>query len=217
MIHVAKWVPGTLISARQEIPMFQARLIITLFLTVAFLPATLAAQDRDSGEYVILSAQYGTPNHHVDVTKRLKEIARQDRVFRIDNDTFGVDPDRGRVKSLRIFARGPDGQERVFEYPEYGTVDGSLFRAWGRGDWGNGEWKGGWEGHGYQPHLQPEMTAAIQHLREAQQNLQAATADKGGHRVTALQLIDQAIGEVEAGIQYDNTHESREERDRDRH
>ena len=61
------------------------------------------------------------------------------------------------------------------------------------------------------------MTAAIQHLREAQQSLQAATADKGGHRLNALQLIDQAIAEVQAGIQYDDTHRTPGERDRDRY
>ena len=190
--------------------MFQPRLIVAFLLTLAFLPATLAAQDE--GAYLILNAQYGTAEHHVDVTQRLKEIARQDRLFRMGNSTFGIDPDHGRVKVLRIYARGPDGQERVFEFREGSTVDGSQFRGWGRGDWGNERWNGGWEGHrrGYEP--QPEMNAAIQHLREAQQSLQAATADKGSHRVNALQLIDQAIAEVQAGIQYDNTHRSPGER-----
>ena len=32
------------------------------------------------------------------------------------NSTFGVDPDRGHVKSLRIYTRGPNGQNRTFEY-----------------------------------------------------------------------------------------------------
>ena len=194
--------------------MFQPRLIIALVLTLAFLPATLAAED--AGAYVILNAQYGTADHHVDVTQRLKEIARQDRPFRVGHNTFGVDPDHGRVKTLRIYARGPDRQERVFEFRDGNTVDGAEFRGWGRGDWGNEQWNGEWEGHrrGYEP--QPEMDAAIQHLREAQQNLQAATADKGGHRVNALQLIDQAIAEVQAGIQYDNTHYSPGE-ERERH
>ena len=50
------------------------------------------------------------------------------------------------------------------------------------------------------------MTAAIQYLRQAQQSLESASADKGGHRIAALQLINQAVGEVQAGIQYDNTH-----------
>jgi hypothetical protein len=185
-----------------------------VLLAIAFLPTILAAQDE--GAYLILNAQYGTAEHHVDVTNQLKQIARQDRLFRMGNSTFGIDPDHGRVKTLRIFTRGPDGQERVFEFREGSTVDGSQFRGWGRGDWGNEEWNGGWEGHRGRYEPQPEMTATLQHLREAQQSLQAASADKGGHRVMALQLIDQAIAEVQAGIQYDNTHNSRGERERER-
>jgi hypothetical protein len=164
--------------------------------------------NRDSGQYVILSAQYGTSRRHVDVTNRLKELARQDRSFRMGNSTFGIDPDKGEDKTLRIYARGPNGQERMFEYREGSTVDGSQFRSWGGGDWGNGGWSGNWEGGGrggnYEP--QPEMTAAIQHLREAQRNLQMATHDKGGHRENAIRMIDQALAEVQAGIQYDNRH-----------
>ena len=100
--------------------MFRIRLVIGLLLAVAFLPGTLAAQlsSNDSGQYVILSAQYGTARRHVDVTNRLKELARQDRVFRMGNSTFGVDPDQGQDKTLRIYARGPNGQERMFEYRE---------------------------------------------------------------------------------------------------
>jgi len=190
--------------------MFRMRLVIGLLLAVASLPEMLAAQlsSNDYGQYVILNAQYGTPRRHVDVTNRLKELARQDRMFRMGNSTFGVDPDQGQDKTLRIYARGPNGQERMFEYREGSTVDGSEFRSWGGGDWGNGGWSGNWEGGGrgrnYEP--QPEMTAAIQHLREAQRNLQLATHDKGGHRENAIRIIEQAIGEVEMGIQYDNTH-----------
>lgn len=161
--------------------------------------------DRDSGQYVILSAQYGTARHHVDVTNRLKELARQDRTFRMGNSSFGVDPDRGQDKTLRIYARGPNGQERMFEYREGSTIDGSQFRSWGNGEWGNGGWSGRWEGGGGRE-PQPEMTAAMQNLREAQRNLESASRDKGGHRVKALEHIRQAIAEVEAGIRYDNTH-----------
>jgi hypothetical protein len=103
----------------------------------------------------------------------------------------------------------------MFEYREGSTVDGSQFRSWGSGEWGNGGWSGDWEGgYGGGYEAQPEMTAAIQHLREAQKNLESASHDKGGHRVKALQLIQQAIAEVEAGIQYDNTHREGEERER---
>ena len=105
--------------------------------------------DDDSGQYVILHAEYGTERHHVDVTDRLRQLAQSDRTFRMGNSTFGVDPDHGRVKTLRIYARGADGREQMFEYREGSTVDGSQFRGWGRGDWGRGGWSGNWGGGGY--------------------------------------------------------------------
>ena len=66
----------------------------------------------DSGSYAILHAEYGTERNHVDVTDRLRELARADRSFRMGNSTFGVDPDPGNIKFLRIYARGMDGRER---------------------------------------------------------------------------------------------------------
>jgi hypothetical protein len=62
----------------------------------------------------------------------------------------------------------------------------------------------------YQP--QPHMQAALQHLREAAEELQRADKDKGGHRVQALNLTQQAINHVQAGIQYDNTHRTKGEK-----
>jgi hypothetical protein len=47
---------------------------------------------------------------------------------------------------------------------------------------------------------QPHMTNALHALQNAQAQLQEASADKGGHRVTAIRLINEAIGEVQAGI-----------------
>ena len=58
------------------------------------------------------------------------------------------------------------------------------------------------------PENQPEMNSALEHLREAKRALESASHDKGGHRVKALSLVDQAIAQVEQGIQYDNTHPS---------
>lgn len=102
---------------------------------------------RDDGEYLILSARYGTFEHNVDVTDRLKELASKDREFRMGNRSFGIDPHPNRVKTLRIYARGPGGEVRTFEYREGSSVDGSLFRGWGRGNWGKrSEYKDGW-GH----------------------------------------------------------------------
>jgi hypothetical protein len=166
-------------------------------------------RDRDSGQFLILSAQYGSERRHVDVTNRLKEMARGDRQFRLDFRTFGVDPDEGHAKSLRIFARDPNGRERMFEYRDGSIIDGAQFRGWGSGQWGgdNDRWSGNWNGgYGGGREPQPEMTAALQNLREAKRDLESASHDKGGHRVNALQHVQQAIAEVEAGIQYDNTH-----------
>lgn len=59
---------------------------------------------------------------------------------------------------------------------------------------------------------QPHMQAALQHLREAAEQLQKADHDKGGHRAKALNLTRQAITQVEAGIQYDNAHTTKGEK-----
>ena len=51
---------------------------------------------------------------------------------------------------------------------------------------------------------QGHMTAALATLKTAKNQLQAATADKGGHRAKAIDLVNQAITEVQAGIAFDN-------------
>ena len=53
---------------------------------------------------------------------------------------------------------------------------------------------------------QPHMDAALDKLRSARSNLEAATDDKGGHRVKALEHVNKAIDEVQKGIEYDRTH-----------
>ena len=47
---------------------------------------------------------------------------------------------------------------------------------------------------------QPRMRAALGYLQNAKAELQAAAADKGGHRLRAIELVNQAMGEVQAGI-----------------
>jgi hypothetical protein len=49
---------------------------------------------------------------------------------------------------------------------------------------------------------QPHMRNAMGDLQAAKSELQMAAGDKGGHRVNALDLVNQAIGEVGAGIAY---------------
>jgi hypothetical protein len=47
---------------------------------------------------------------------------------------------------------------------------------------------------------QPNMQAALNELNNAKRNLEAATADKGGHRAKAIDYVNEAISEVNAGI-----------------
>jgi Repeat of unknown function (DUF5648) len=55
---------------------------------------------------------------------------------------------------------------------------------------------------------EPHMAAALEHLRQAQEELEKATPNKGGHRESALQLTTKAQSEVEAGIEWYDTHVS---------
>jgi hypothetical protein len=55
-------------------------------------------------------------------------------------------------------------------------------------------------GIGYAVGQQPHMEAAIGFLQSARAELAQALANKGGHRVAAIGLIDQAIDQVRRGI-----------------
>lgn len=47
---------------------------------------------------------------------------------------------------------------------------------------------------------QPHMEAALENLYAARQQLNAASHDKAGHRVEAINLVNQAISETKEGI-----------------
>ena len=53
---------------------------------------------------------------------------------------------------------------------------------------------------------QPHMEAAHQLLKMAKEHLQLATTDKGGHRVKAIGLVNDAVEQVQKGINFDNAH-----------
>jgi hypothetical protein len=53
---------------------------------------------------------------------------------------------------------------------------------------------------------QPQMQAAKANLDDAMQSLRRASADKGGHRERAMDLVSKAITAVKNGIEYDRTH-----------
>lgn len=47
---------------------------------------------------------------------------------------------------------------------------------------------------------QPHMERALENLRQARSNLEAASTDKGGHRANAIGFVNKAIDEVKKGI-----------------
>lgn len=53
---------------------------------------------------------------------------------------------------------------------------------------------------------QPRMQAAVNALRLAERELEAADNDKGGHRAKAIIHTRRAIDEVEKGIRFDRRH-----------
>ena len=109
-----------------------------LLLALALLLSSTAWAQRDSGQYQIQHATYGTDQYSIDVTERLRQLASRDDRFKLTNELFGADPAPGQRKTLRIHARGPDGQTRVFDYRESSWVEGEQFTGWRGGRWGRG-------------------------------------------------------------------------------
>ena len=68
----------------------------------------------------IVRALYGTRGRYADVTEIVRRFAREGIRFEVSNETFGVDPYRGKGKHLRVTMVGHDGEE--FE------------RSWDEGD-----------------------------------------------------------------------------------
>ena len=62
------------------------RTLSFLILIAAFGVSALGQQ------YQIQRADYGIGRQRVDVTQRLRELARSNATFRMGNSTFGVDP-----------------------------------------------------------------------------------------------------------------------------
>jgi hypothetical protein len=53
---------------------------------------------------------------------------------------------------------------------------------------------------------QPNMQEAMGHLQQAKAALERAEHDKGGHREKALEHVNQAIHQVQVGIDFANKH-----------
>ncbi len=56
---------------------------------------------------------------------------------------------------------------------------------------------------------EPHMSAALGHLEQAQTELQRAAPNKGGHRERAMELVNQAIQQVQEGEAYYQQNEQR--------
>jgi len=54
--------------------------------------------------------------------------------------------------------------------------------------------------------FQPMMQGALNSLTTARAKLMNGTSDKGGHRLAAIALVDQAITQVQLAINWDDTH-----------
>jgi len=123
-------------SKRVQSSRFKPHKRLTRALTLAAFVLSFASA-ATAQQFQIIRAEYGYGDRWVDVTPRLRDLARDNTRFRVSNDVFGVDPIEGRVKSLRIYVRGPRGENRTFEFPERSTVDGSQFTGWREGNWGS--------------------------------------------------------------------------------
>jgi hypothetical protein len=64
----------------------------------------------------IIRALYGTRGRYVDVTPRVRQMARDHWSFTVSNQTFGVDPYEGQPKRLRItYQRGTKRYDEQYE------------------------------------------------------------------------------------------------------
>jgi hypothetical protein len=62
---------------------------------------------------------------------------------------------------------------------------------------------------------QPHMQAALDALKQAEQHLNEAKHDKGGHRAAALKATREAIKHVEMGMKAGDKHEDKKGGDHD--
>ncbi len=57
-----------------------------------------------------------------------------------------------------------------------------------------------------QPEPQPQMIAALTHLERAKGALEASTLDKGGHRLRAIELTEEAMGQIRHVLEDEKGH-----------
>jgi hypothetical protein len=111
-------------------------LIAIAILAIGATIFTVGAGAQEDG-WQILRADYGFRSQRTDVTDLLRDLLSRGGVngrLAVSNQTMGGDPAIGKDKSLRIFARNREGQEREFDYNEGGFVDARMFVSFRRDD-----------------------------------------------------------------------------------
>lgn len=122
---------------------------LVLLLAVTGLASARDHDGDDDGDYRVVRAWYGAGEQSMDVTRRLRELVRQDRRFQVSNEMLGGDPAPGQWKTLVIQATDRHGRMRNFEYREGNRIDGDRFTAWARPDGDDGGWHHGGRDEGY--------------------------------------------------------------------
>ena len=168
--------------------MARLRIPVLAAFFLAFASAATAQQ------FQIIRAEYGYGDRWVDVTPRLRELSRENERFRVSNEIFGVDPVEGRVKSLRIYVRGARGENRTFEFPERGTVDGSQFTGWREGNWD--AIGGGFPGGGQYQIVRAEYGAGNRRVDVTRRLRELARADRTFRAGNDALEVDPAPGRV---------------------
>jgi len=98
--------------------MSNIRLVITLLLAVTLLPADAGGPTLLQRLRAVRYSQRSIRHcrHHVDVTNRLKELARQDRTFRMGTARSAFDPDRDRTRPPHLCPRAECAGTACFEF-----------------------------------------------------------------------------------------------------
>src|SRR5437660_412300 len=110
--------------------------VVILAIGAGIFSAVLVAQEEG---WQIVRADYGFKNQRNDVTDILKDLVGRGGVngrVAVTNQTMGGDPAVGKNKSLRIFARNHQNEQREFNCNEGGFVEVRMFEVRrDRDDW----------------------------------------------------------------------------------
>jgi hypothetical protein len=101
--------------------------ILSCALGSALLATAAPAQERG---WQIVRAVYGSRSRQTDVTDLLSDLISRGGVngrIAVNNQTMGGDPAVGKDKTLRVFARDRDGDQREFDFSEGSFIPVDMF------------------------------------------------------------------------------------------